>query len=64
MSLIGVVITILVIGVLLWLFETYIPLTTPIRRILQAVVVIALVVWLLQISGVLSTVNSVPFPHR
>jgi hypothetical protein len=64
MPLITVVVTLLVIGVLLWLFETYLPLDNTIKRIIQLVVVIAIVIWLLQISGLLSGLNTVPFPHR
>ena len=49
--LIDIVITLIVIGVLLWLVNTYIPLAAPIKTILNAVVVIAVVIWLLQIVG-------------
>ena len=50
----GVFITIIVVGVLLWLATTYIPMDATIKRILVAVVVIALVLWLLSVFGVLS----------
>jgi hypothetical protein len=64
MPLITVVLTLLVIGVLLWLFETYIPLDATVKRIIQIVIVIAIVIWLLEISGLLSGLATVPFPHR
>jgi hypothetical protein len=64
MPLLTVVLTLLVIGVLLWLFETYIPLDAMVKRIIQIVVIIAIVVWLLQISGLLGGLATVPFPHR
>ena len=47
MPLIQVVITLIVVGVLLWLEETYIPLAQPIKTIIRAVVVIVVVLWLL-----------------
>lgn len=59
MSLIAIVITLLVVGVLLWLMDSYIPMNATIKRIIQAVVVIVVVLWLLQIFGVLGAVNSV-----
>lgn len=59
MSLIGIVIVLIVVGVLLWLVETYIPMNPTIKRILEAIVIIVVVLWLLQVFGVLSTVSSV-----
>ncbi len=53
MSLLGIVIALLVVGVLLWLFETYIPMDATIKRIIQAVVIIVVVIWLLQVFGIL-----------
>ncbi len=64
MPLITVVLTLLVIGVLLWLFETYIPLDATVKRIIQIVIIIAIVLWLLQISGLFGGLATVPFPHR
>jgi len=50
----GVFITIIVVGVLLWLVTTYVPMDATIKRILVAVVAIALVLWLLGVFGVFS----------
>jgi hypothetical protein len=47
MSLISVVVVLIIIGVLLWLANTYIPMDGKIKNILNAVVVIAVVLWLL-----------------
>jgi len=58
-SLISLVITLIVIGVLLWLVNTYIPLDPMIRKIINIVVVIAVVLWLLAAFGVLGHMNSV-----
>lgn len=49
MSLISIVIVLIVVGVLLWLANTYIPMDGKIKQIMNAVVVIAVVLWLLAI---------------
>jgi hypothetical protein len=49
--LIQVVIVLIVVGVLLGLINRYIPMADSIKSILNAVVVIAVVVWLLQLFG-------------
>ncbi|MGB9426146.1 MAG: Thivi_2564 family membrane protein, partial [Methylocella sp.] len=41
----NVVIALIVVGVLLWLVNTYIPMDAKINRILNIVVVIAVVIW-------------------
>jgi hypothetical protein len=50
---ISLVITLIVIGVLLWLVNTYIPMDGKIKQIINVVVVICVVVWLLSVFGVL-----------
>jgi hypothetical protein len=47
MPLIQLVVILIVIGVLLWLANTYIPMQETIKKIMNAVVVIAVVLWLL-----------------
>jgi hypothetical protein len=52
MSLVTIVITLIVVGVLLWLVNTYIPMDGKIKKILNAVVVVVVVLWLLNVFGV------------
>jgi hypothetical protein len=59
MPLINVVIVLIVVGVLLWLVNTYIPMDSKIKTILNVVVVIAVVIWLLQAFGVLGSLDSI-----
>jgi hypothetical protein len=54
MPLIQVAIVLIVVGVLLWLVNRYIPMQGTIKSILNAVVVICVVLWLLNVFGVLS----------
>ena len=57
MPLISVVITLIVVGVLLWLVNSYIPMDGKIKQILNIVVVICVVVWLLYAFGVVNHAN-------
>ena len=52
MSLITIVITLIVVGVLLWLVNTYIPMDGKIKKVLNLVVMVVVVLWLLNVFGV------------
>jgi hypothetical protein len=54
MPLIQVAIVLIVVGVLLWLVNRFIPMQGTIKSILNAVVVICVVLWLLNVFGVLT----------
>jgi hypothetical protein len=53
MSIIGVLVLVAVIGFVLWLVTTYVPMAPPIKAILVAIVVIVLAVWLLNVFGLI-----------
>jgi len=59
MPLLTILIVIGVAGVILWLVNNYIPMQRTIKNILNAVVVIILVIWLLNVFGVLDSLKSV-----
>ena len=59
MSLIGLIMTLVIIGVLLWLLNTYVPMDPKIKNILNVLVVIVVILWLLQAFGVLGSLQSV-----
>ena len=63
MPLISLVITLIVVGVLLWLVNTYIPMDGKIKKILNVVVVICVVVWLLFAFGVLNHAGDIRVPR-
>jgi hypothetical protein len=46
------VITLIVVGVILWLINRYIPMDGSIKSILNAVVVIGVIIWLLRVFGI------------
>ena len=50
---ISIIVTLVVIGLLLWLVNNYIPMDGKIKSILNVVIVIAVVLWLLQAFGLL-----------
>ncbi|MGA8576215.1 MAG: Thivi_2564 family membrane protein [Candidatus Cybelea sp.] len=51
MPLVEIVVVLIVVGVLLWLINSYIPMASAIKSLLNAVVVIVLIVWLLKVFG-------------
>jgi hypothetical protein len=59
MSLISVLITLVIIGILLWLVNNYIPMDGKIKRILNIVVIIVTVLWLLSAFGVLGSMEHI-----
>ncbi|MEA1618030.1 Thivi_2564 family membrane protein [Erythrobacter sp. T5W1-R] len=59
MPLINLVIVLVVVGVLLWLINTYLPMDGKIKTILNGVVVIVVVLWLLQSFGVLASLDGI-----
>lgn len=61
MSLIGLVITLVVVGVLLWLLNTYVKpyIDAKILTIINVLVVIVVILWLLQAFGVLGSLKSI-----
>ena len=59
MPLIQIVIVLIVVGVILGLINRYIPMAGSIKSILNGVVVICVILWLLQIFGVIGSINSI-----
>lgn len=59
MPLINIVIVLIVVGVLLWLINRFIPMQGTIKSILNAVVVIVVVLWLLNVFGLFSSLSHI-----
>ncbi len=59
MPLIHVIIVLVVVGVLLWLVNNYIPMAGSIKTILNAVVVIVVVLWLLSVFGLIGELSNI-----
>lgn len=59
MDLINLVVVLVVVGVILWLVNTYIPMDGKIKNILNIVVVIAVVLWLLNLFGLFTSMRGI-----
>ena len=59
MSLLYVVLTLIVVGVLLWLVNAYVPMAAPIKKILNVVVVVVVVLWLLGLFGLIPAIGGI-----
>lgn len=59
MSLIGLVIVLVVVGVVLWLINSYIPMQSTIKKILNVVVVIVMILWLLSAFGLIESFEKI-----
>lgn len=51
MDIISLLVAVVVIGLVLWLITTYVPMPQPMKTIVVAVAVLIFCVWLLQVSG-------------
>jgi hypothetical protein len=59
MPLIHLIGILIVVGVVLWLINTYIPMEPRIKSILNAVVIIVVILWLLSVFGVLPSLSGI-----
>jgi len=57
--LINIILVLIVVGVLLWLVNAFIPIQGTIKSILNGIVVIAVVLWLLNVFGLFSSFSHV-----
>ena len=57
MSLISLLVVLIVVGVILWLINTYIPMDAKIKKILNVVVIIVVILWLLEAFGILGNLR-------
>jgi len=59
MPLLQLVMVLIVVGVLLWLVNRFVPMQGTIKSILNAVVVIAVVLWLLNVFGLFHSFSNI-----
>jgi hypothetical protein len=59
MPLLTILIVLIVVGVILWLINTYIPMDRKIKSILNVVVVIVVIFWLLKAFGLLDNLKGI-----
>lgn len=54
---ISLVVSLIIVGVLLWLVNRYIPMDGAIKNIINIVVVVAVILWLLSTFGILNSLH-------
>ena len=54
MSIISILITLIICGVILWAINEYIPMDGKIKKLINIVAIIALIIWLIKVSGILN----------
>jgi hypothetical protein len=59
MPLINLVIILVVVGLILWVINSYIPMQATIKKILNAVVVIFVIIWLLSVFGIIGSIQGI-----
>jgi hypothetical protein len=58
MPLINILITLIIVGFLLWLINNFIPMDGKIKKIVNIIVLVVVVIWLLKAFGILSQLTS------
>lgn len=59
MSLITLVVLLIIVGVLLWVVNTQIPMDATVKKIINIVVIIVVCLWLLSVFGILPDLNAI-----
>lgn len=59
MTLLSLIVTLVLVGLILWVINTYIPMAPPIKTLLNVAVVVILVLWLLQGTGLLGPLGTI-----
>jgi hypothetical protein len=62
MTLVNIVVVLVVVGLVLWLINTYIPMAAAIKSVLNVVVFVVVAIWLLQGFGVIGNIPGVHIP--
>jgi hypothetical protein len=63
MPIVTVVLTLIVVGVILWLINTYIPMQSAIKTIINIIVVVAVVLWVLNGFGIINHSGEIKMPR-
>jgi len=63
MSLVNIVVVLVVTGLIMWLIDTYIPMASAIKSLLNIIVFVVLLVWVLQGVGIIGAIPGVTMPR-
>ncbi|MDR6709266.1 hypothetical protein J2X73_003655 [Novosphingobium sp. 1748] len=59
MPLVNLIVVLIVVGIILWMINNYLPMDGKIKSILNGVVVITVMIWLLRIFGLLDSLSTI-----
>ncbi|MGC2462197.1 MAG: Thivi_2564 family membrane protein [Steroidobacteraceae bacterium] len=62
MPIANIIIVLVVVGLVMWLINTYIPMASAIKSLLNVVVFVVVLVWVLQAFGVIGNISGVRVP--
>jgi hypothetical protein len=61
-SLVNIVVILVVVGLVMWLINTYIPMAGAIKSLLNIVVFVVLLIWILQVFGLIGAIPGLRIP--
>lgn len=61
MSLLTILITLLVAGIILWLINTFIPMDEKIKKIINVIAIVVIILWLIKAFGLLKYISNIHF---
>jgi hypothetical protein len=62
MPLVNIVLIIVLVGLVMWLINTYIPMAAGIKSLLNVVVFVVVLIWVLRIFGVVADIPGLHVP--
>lgn len=62
MTLVNIVVILVVVGLVMWLINTYIPMAGAIKSLLNIVVFVVLLIWILQVFGLIGQIPGLRIP--
>jgi hypothetical protein len=61
-TLVNIVVILVVVGLVMWLINTYIPMAGAIKSLLNIVVFVVLLIWILQVFGLIGAIPGLKIP--
>jgi hypothetical protein len=61
-TLVNIVVILVVVGLVMWLINTYIPMAGAIKSLLNIVVFVVVLIWVLQIFGLIGPIPGLQIP--
>ncbi len=62
MTLVNIVVILVVVGLVMWLINTYIPMAAAIKSLLNIVVFVVVLIWILQTFGLIGAIPGLKMP--